>query len=63
VHEALLSNLERIRAQGIVVVVASRCLRGAVVRSTVAECTPYDELTPVQARIRLMLDLMPRRQV
>lgn len=60
VHEALLSGLDRIRAQGIAVVVASRCLRGAVVRSTVAERTPYDDLTPVQARIRLMLALMRR---
>jgi L-asparaginase len=60
VHEALLSGLERVRAQGIEVVVASRCLRGSMVRSTVAERTPYDDLTPVQARIRLMLALMRR---
>ena len=57
-HQALAQAAERARAAGVAVVRASRCLDGGVVGAPAEALPSYGALTPWQARIELMLDLM-----
>ncbi len=57
VHVALQAALERARAQGVRVVRASRCELGQVLPLPNDAFEPSEGLSPVKARIRLMLDL------
>jgi len=58
VHHALRAAAQRAEAAGVRVVRASRCLAGGVVGSPDGALPSYGALTPVQARIELMLDLL-----
>lgn len=57
VHTALHEALQRARAQGVRVVRASRCELGQVLPLPDDPFEPSDGLSPVKARIRLMLEL------
>lgn len=58
VHHRLKAAAQRAQAQGVRVVRASRCWAGGVVGGEPGELPSYGALTPVQARIELMLDLL-----
>ena len=58
VHRSLTAAAQRALAQGVRVVRASRCWAGGVVGEDPGALPTYGVLTPVQARIELMLDLM-----
>jgi L-asparaginase len=60
VHHELRAAASRALQRGVRVVRASRCLAGGVVGAAADALPSYGTLTPVQARIELMLDLMPR---
>jgi L-asparaginase len=60
VHEALLQAARRACDAGVAVVRASRCLLGGVVGAPPDAIPSYGPLTPWQARIELMLDLLVR---
>jgi len=57
-HEALEAAALRAQAAGIAVVRATRCLRGRIVPTPGALLRDAGALTPVKARIALMLELM-----
>jgi L-asparaginase len=57
VHHALREAAARAVQRGVRVVRASRCLAGGVVGAPADALPSYGALTPVQARIELMLDL------
>jgi L-asparaginase len=57
-HGALVAAAHRAVAAGVRVVRASRCSAGGVVAGAAEELPTYGPLTPVQARIELLLDLM-----
>lgn len=57
VHRSLRAAAQRALAQGVRVVRASRCWEGGVVGQEPGALPSYGALTPVQARIELMLDL------
>jgi len=61
VHHRLEAALLDAAARGVAVVRASRCLDGAIVDAEVAVLPSAGALTPVKARIALMLDLLERR--
>lgn len=58
VHVALLAALQEARAQGVQVVVASRCARGRVIAHGGSVFPDSAGLSPVKARIALMLSLL-----
>ena len=58
VHEQLLQAARRASAAGVPVVRASRCLLGGVFGTPAGALPSYGALTPWQARIELMLDLL-----
>jgi L-asparaginase len=58
VHEQLLQAAQRARDAGVPVLRASRCLLGGVFGAPAAALPSYGALTPWQARIELMLDLL-----
>lgn len=58
VHARLRSALERAAAQGVAIAVTTRCPRGVVVGATDA----FGALTPVQARVALLLELLEARR-
>jgi L-asparaginase len=58
VHEQLLQAARRASAAGVPVVRASRCLLGGVFGAPAEALPSYGALTPWQARIELMLDLL-----
>ena len=58
VHRSLKAAVQRAQAQGVRVVRASRCWAGGVVGEEPGGLPSYGVLTPVQARIELMLDLL-----
>lgn len=58
VHQALADAAQRARAAGVRVVRASRCLGGGVFGATAGALPSCGSLTPWQARIELMLDLL-----
>lgn len=58
-HEDLEAALRRAQAQGVRVVRASRCFSGRVLPAAHAEFEHSNGLSPVKARIALMLALMP----
>lgn len=58
VHHELRAAAQRALAAGVRVVRASRCLAGGVVGAPADALPSYGMLTPVQARIELMLDLL-----
>jgi L-asparaginase len=60
VHAALLQAAQRAAAAGVRVVRASRCLEGGIFGSPPDALPSYGALTPWQARIELMLDLVFR---
>ena len=60
VHEQLLLAARRAIAAGVPVVRASRCLLGGVFGAPAGALPSYGALTPWQARIELMLDLLAR---
>lgn len=60
VHEQLLQAAQRAVAAGVPVVRASRCLLGGVYGAPAGALPSYGALTPWQARIELMLDLLAR---
>jgi L-asparaginase len=60
VHRSLEQAAQRARAAGVAVVRASRCLDGGVFGAPAGALPSYGALTPWQARIELMLDLMLR---
>ena len=60
VHQALLQAAHRAVASGVPVVRASRCLLGGVFAAPPGALPSYGSLTPWQARIELMLDLLIR---
>lgn len=60
VHEQLLQAARRAIAAGVPVVRASRCLLGGVFGAPAGALPSYGTLTPWQARIELMLDLLAR---
>jgi L-asparaginase len=61
VHEHLLQAAWRARDAGVPVLRASRCLLGGVFGAPEAALPSYGALTPWQARIELMLDLLAGR--
>jgi L-asparaginase len=61
VHAELLAAARRAIAAGVTVVRASRCLLGGVVGAPPEALPSYGNLTPFQARIELMLDLVAAR--
>jgi L-asparaginase len=61
VHRDLLQATRRAAEAGVSVVRATRCLRGGVFGHAQDALPSYGELTPWQARIELMLDLLLRR--
>jgi L-asparaginase len=58
VHQALEAALRQAQAQGVSVLRSSRCLDGAVLGAIEGELPGAGALTPVKARIELMLQLM-----
>jgi L-asparaginase len=58
VHQQLLQAAHRAGAAGVPVVRASRCLLGGVFGAPAGALSSYGVLTPWQARIELMLDLL-----
>jgi len=62
VHQQLLEAARRATATGVAVVRASRCLLGGVFGAPAGALPSYGALTPWQARIELMLDLLVRRR-
>jgi len=60
VHEQLMQAARRAAAAGVPVVRASRCLLGGVFGAPAGALPSYGALTPWQARIELMLDLLAR---
>jgi len=60
IHVDLEAALRRAQAQGVRVVRASRCASGRVLPTASAEFAHSNGLSPVKARIALMLDLMLR---
>ena len=60
VHQALQQAAHRAIAAGVPVVRASRCLLGGVFGAPADALPSYGALTPWQARIELMLDLLAR---
>ena len=58
VHRELLQAAQRARAAGVAVVRASRCLGGGVFGATPDALPSHGGVTPWQARIELLLDLM-----
>ena len=60
VHRALEQAAQRAQAAGVAVVRASRCLDGGVFGAPPDALPSYGALTPWQARIELMLDLVLR---
>ena len=58
VHHALEAALHEAQAQGVTVLRSSRCLDGAVLGAIDGELPGAGALTPVKARIELMLQLM-----
>ena len=61
VHAELLAAARRAESQGVVVRRASRCVLGGVVGTSPDALPSAGTLTPVQARIELLLDLMVQR--
>lgn len=61
VHRHLLQALQRAQAQGVHVVLTTRCEQGQVVSSAGASWCPVSALSPIKARIDLMLDLLECR--
>ena len=61
-HHGLKAAAHRALAQGVRVVRASRCWAGGVVGTEPGALPSYGVLTPVQARIELMLDLLDADQ-
>ena len=61
VHRSLKAAAQRASAQGVRVVRASRCWAGGVVGEEPGALPSCGVLTPVQARIELMLDLLAER--
>ena len=59
VHQALADALEAARAQGVRVVVGTRCARGRVVPHTGLAFDDTAGLSPVKARLALSLELLP----
>ena len=62
IHLDLLAALRRAQAQGVKVVRATRCATGRVLATQDAEFAHSEGLSPVKARIRLMLSLMQEGQ-
>ena len=60
VHQSLLQAARRASDAGVPVVRASRCLLGGVFGAPADALPSYGALTPWQARIELMLDLLIR---
>jgi len=60
VHQSLLQAARRASDAGVPVVRASRCLLGGVFGAAADALPSYGALTPWQARIELMLDLLIR---
>ncbi|CAD5369727.1 L-asparaginase [Rubrivivax sp. A210] len=58
VHHTLLAAAARAQGAGVRVVRASRCLQGGVVGTPAGALPSYGPLTPAQARVELMLDLL-----
>jgi len=61
VHASLRAAAERAQAAGVRVLRSSRCLLGGVVGTTPGALPSAGPLTPVQARIELLLDLLAER--
>ncbi len=61
VHQALAAGLARAQARGVAVRVVSRCAGGTVVAPPHGPWVVYESLSPAQARVELMLELMPRQ--
>ncbi|MEP7101039.1 MAG: asparaginase, partial [Burkholderiales bacterium] len=61
VHHALQAALLEAQAAGVAVVRATRCLDGSVIDAGEPELPSAGALTPVQARIELVLQLLARR--
>ena len=60
-HEALVAALEEAEAQGVAVLVASRCAQGGVIAQPGQRFDSAGLLTPAAARIELMLKLLGQR--
>lgn len=58
VHQALEAALQQARSQGVSVLRATRCAGGAIVQAEAAGLPSAGALTPVQARVELMLRLL-----
>lgn len=65
VHEALAAALREARATGVALLRATRCIGGAIVDAAsggaAGECPSAGSLTPAQARVELMLQLLAAR--
>ena len=61
VHHALHAALLEAQAAGVAVLRATRCLNGSVIDAKTAELPSAGALTPVQARIELLLRLLAAR--
>ena len=63
VHHRLEAELMRAEARGVAVVRSSRCLDGSIVDAEVQPLGSASTLTPVKARVELILDLLARRSM
>ncbi|WP_157271550.1 asparaginase [Azohydromonas aeria] len=61
-HAALDATLQEAAAQGVAVLVASRCAQGGVIAQPHQRFETADLLTPVAARVELVLRLLEKRQ-
>jgi L-asparaginase len=62
VHVRIEAALQRARAQGVHVLRASRCAAGGIVGTAPSPWPSAGTLTPVQARVELILRLLQRAQ-
>ena len=61
VHHLLEAPLADAASRGVAIVRSSRCLEGAIVDDEPATIASAGALTPVKARVELLLDLLARR--
>jgi L-asparaginase len=61
IHQALEAAVEQAQASGLPVLRATRCAAGGIVAGGASRLPSAERLTPAQARVELMLQLLPAR--
>jgi L-asparaginase len=61
IHQALEAAVEQAQASGLPVLRATRCAAGGIVAGGASRLPSAEGLTPAQARVELMLQLLPAR--